>query len=213
MKEDIKEETPASGFKIKNLQEILYVCYLTLLLFGLIRETITYGILGINIISYSSVLDILLSPVVILTSSLVLTCGLVMGPILFYIGLEQIAKFKTRNKDKQWYQKCFGVAKVDENKKEEDLSLILVITMTYGMLFGAFLSISIGDGYELKEEIEAGTQEMTHTLTFEDKEVLPVKIIGQNSQYIFYVLDKDTEIAISPIEGNIKRIQKLKELK
>jgi len=41
-----------------------------------------------------------------------------------------------------------------------------------------------------------------------EKEV-EVKLIGSNSQYIFYVLENDNEVSISPIQGNVKTIKKL----
>ncbi len=209
----MKEETSTSSFPIKSLQEILSIGYLALLLFGLIRETLTYWALGINIVSYSSILDILLSPVIILTGNKFLLGAVVIIPLLFYWGTTQFEKFHHRNKEKEWYQKRFDAVQIEESYKKENFSILFVLSMTFGLLLGIFFASGFMDGQELKEEIEAGTHKMTHILTFEDKEVLTVKIIGQNSQYIFYVLEKDTEIAISPIQGNVKRIQKIKNIK
>lgn len=208
----MKEETITKNFPVKSLQEVLSIGYLSLLLFGLIRETLAYGILGINIMSYSSVLDILLSPIIILTDNKILLGAVVITPLLFYWGIKFFEKFHHRNKGKEWYQKRFDVAQLDKDYGNKNHSTIFVLTMTFGLLLGVFSAGGIMDGYELKEELEEGALEMTHILTFVDKEALPVKIIGQNSQYVFYVMGKKKEIAISPIQGNIKRIEQLKKI-
>lgn len=208
----MKEEVITKNFPIKSLQEVLSIGYLFLLLLGLIRETLTYGILGINIMSYSSILDILLSPIIILTGNRILLGAVVITPLLFYWGLKLSEKFHHRNKEKAWYQKRFNVAELDKEYGKENFSMTFVLSMTFGLLLGVFSGAGIMDGYELKEELDEGLPKMTHVLTFVDKEAIPVKIIGQNSQYVFYVMGKQKEIAISPIQGNIKRIEQLKKI-
>jgi hypothetical protein len=208
----MKKETLVNNLLLKSLQEILSIGYLSLLLFGLIRETITYGILGINIMSYSSILDILLSPIIILTGNRFLLTAVIIIPLLFYWATKLFKKFHTYNKEKEWYQKRFDVAQLDEEYAKENFSMVFVITMTFGLLLGVFFSSGVLDGYKYKKELEEGSVKMTHVLTFMDKDRVPVKIIGQNSQYVFYVLDKKKEIAISPIQGNIKRIEQLKKV-
>lgn len=208
----MKEDTKSNSFPIKSLQEILSIGYLALLLFGLIRETITYGILGLNIISYSSILDILLSPVSILTGNKVLLGAVVIIPLLFYWGTQQFEKFHNRNKEKEWYQKRFDAVEIEKSYAKENFSILFVLSMTFGLLLGIFFASGVMDGQELKEELDKGALKMTHNLTFIDKDVVSVKIIGQNSQYIFYVVDGKTEISISPIQGNIKRIEPLNKV-
>lgn len=160
-----------------------------MLLFGLIRETITYGILGLNIISYSSILDILLSPVIILTGNKVLLGAVVIIPLLFYWGTKQFEKFHNGNKEKEWYQKRFDAVQIEKSYAKENFSILFVLSVTFGLLLGVFGASGVVDGQELKQELDKGALKMTHNLTFIDKEVVSVKIIGQNSQYIFlYIL-------------------------
>lgn len=207
-----KEIQKTVSFKITSIQELLSIGYLVLLFFGLIRETILYGFLGVNIITYSNVLDILLSPVAILTGNVYLMIAIVFSVFFFYWGTTFFIKFHESNRDKRWYQKLFDVPKLEKNYFNGDFSIISFVGfMGLSMLLGVFLGGGIIDGYKLKNKILKGEHEVTHRLTFNDKEIIPVKVIGQNSQYVFYVLEDSTEIAVSPIQGNIKRIEKLKK--
>ncbi|BDS11610.1 hypothetical protein [Aureispira anguillae] len=205
------KEKSTFKFEIKNLQELISIGYLSLLVFGIIRESITYGILGINIMYYSSVLDILLSPIIILTTDLAIAVFVVVIPILFYWILRQIGKFHHKHKTKEWYKKRIDVAGMEESFGNKNSLPILLVFMTHGLLLGIFLSDAVIGGYALQKKIANKEQKMSHQITFMDKEKLKVKIIGQNSQYLFYILDQQTEISISPIQGNIKRIEQLKK--
>ena len=50
---------------------------------------------------------------------------------------------------------------------------------------------------------------MTHKITFMDQEKIEAKVLGGNSQYIFYVLENEKSVSISPIPGNVKTIDQL----
>jgi len=41
-----------------------------------------------------------------------------------------------------------------------------------------------------------------------DGESIDVKIIGQNSLYLFYIVEDSSSIIIYPIESNVKKIKK-----
>ena len=53
------EPRPAGEY---GLQDYLSFGYLYLLLLGIVSESIYYGLLGVSVLSYSDVLDVLLSP-------------------------------------------------------------------------------------------------------------------------------------------------------
>jgi len=54
----------------RSIQDYLSLGYIYLLLLGICRELIFYGMMDINIFSYSSVLDVMLSPLIVLGSKL-----------------------------------------------------------------------------------------------------------------------------------------------
>jgi len=65
-----------------NIQDYLSIGYVILLILGVFHETIYYKFLGINILEYSSVLDVLISPISVISGDLFL--GLV---VILCVGL------------------------------------------------------------------------------------------------------------------------------
>ena len=72
-----------------------------------------------------------------------------------------------------------------------------------------FLGLRIGFGYKMKDRIEKGDFKLTHVLTMSDNSAKKVRVIGQNSLYVFFVTKEKRDISIIPISGNIKEIQHL----
>jgi hypothetical protein len=73
-----------------------------------------------------------------------------------------------------------------------------------------FIGFRLGAGLGLKSRIEKGETEASHSLNLSDDTTQKVKIIGQNSAYIFYVAEQQQEITILSIGGNLKEIKALK---
>ena len=70
----------------QDLQKLLPFGYLFLVILGIARESIFYNQLGINILNYSTIMDILISPVSILTSHpLVFIIFILMIVSLYFI--------------------------------------------------------------------------------------------------------------------------------
>ncbi len=46
-------------------------------------------------------------------------------------------------------------------------------------------------------------------ITFQNDSIVEVNFIGMNTQYVFYLLENDSIITASPIQGNIKGIRNL----
>ena len=69
---------------------------------------------------------------------------------------------------------------------------------------GIFVGVGYGKGQKLKQKIESGELIYNNEINFIDDELLKAKLIGKNSSYIFYLIEGDTEVKISPINGTIK---------
>ena len=80
-----------------------------------------------------------------------------------------------------------------------------------GLIFSLYLGIGIGGGMATSERIETNQLRPDHIITFQHEQTLKVKIIGQNSAYLFYVAAGEKQITIASIIQNIKTIQKLNE--
>ncbi len=52
--------------KVLVLQDYLSIGYLFILVLGVVQETIYYKFLGVNILDYSSILDVLIRPIAVI---------------------------------------------------------------------------------------------------------------------------------------------------
>ncbi len=59
--------------------------YLYLVILGIFRETITFYKLGVNYLSYASVMDVLLSPVAAITEDPLISGTVALYALFFYI--------------------------------------------------------------------------------------------------------------------------------
>ncbi len=74
-----------------------------------------------------------------------------------------------------------------------------------------FIGLGIGRGQIIRDRIENQDFEANHKITFSNDFVKEVYVVGQNSIYLFYVLEGETEVSVAAVSPNIKVIQKIKE--
>ena len=185
-----KSKVELPSIKVDGFQDYISMGYLALLFLGILRETIYYRILGINILNYSSLIDVLLSPVSLLTEHIILIIALIVITALFTYFLNR---------------------KESKEKKTFIYWLFASTPMFFSVLFGMIIGNSVFKSTRIKNEIKVAEHKANHQILFNDNEKIDVKIIGQNSDYVFYVTESDDQISISPVKGNIKKIEKLKE--
>lgn len=209
--EDVKEviEKKASNL---GIQDYLSLGYVFLLILGVLHQTIYFKFLDINILEYSSVLDVLISPISVITSDLKLIVGFVIC-IVFAIGYAKLLpKYYNWLSKKQKYQsgkKKEKLDKVRNSLKSNSKQFVLFMISLY--IIGLFIGFGVGRGGKTKKRIEKGDIKITHQITFEDGQTQNIKMLGKNSLYVFFVTKNDKEITIAPIDGNIKLIKKLKK--
>jgi len=181
---------------VKSISDYLPFGYLYLLLLGIASDSIYYGLLGINIISYSSVLDVLLSPIARLTSNIVFPLIVIVLPFFNYFYLKFV---KSR------------MAKSSSGKKPSKLALLPLPTLWVGftalIIFSTYMGNGIGAGMAVKKRLDERSIRADYTLTFKDNEVLDVRLVGNNSGYIFYIIEGQDVVTVSPIPYNVKRIE------
>lgn len=185
-----------------KIQDYLSLGYLYLLLLGIVKDAIYYGFVGVNVMSFSNVLDVLLSPIAYLTSNIIVFLGLLL--LIGWLFLQR--RLYRYLREKKWYQKLVNVEKRDaQYAKSADLKGTI---MLFGVAIGAFfLGTGIGGGFNLSNKLKSEELKIEDTLTFVDGEEEQVKIIGQNSNYVFYVQEGAKQVTISPINGVVKRIE------
>ena len=74
-----------------------------------------------------------------------------------------------------------------------------------------YLGLDMGRGWKIVKQIENGEVKSNHKIIFRDGQMINAKIVGQNSLYLFYVIDKEKSVTITPIEENIKQIKRLNQ--
>ena len=97
-----------------NIQEILSLGYVYLLVLGVISDVIFYSFFDLKIVAYSSILDILLAPIGILTESWIIpafTYSFCCSD-LFFPGKNE-SKKHAKNKLKESYRKKHDIKKLD----------------------------------------------------------------------------------------------------
>ncbi|MFC3560795.1 hypothetical protein [Pedobacter jamesrossensis] len=191
---------------LEKIQSLLPIGYLFLVLMGILKESILYYQLGINILKYSTIMDILISPIADLTAN---PTVLLPTVILFFLLPFLITRFLSAKSNKKWVQKISGLKKGTEELTVEQVknhfSKLLVLFITIGLL-SFFLGIGIGKGQSISKRIKTNNLKFNDKLNFNTGESENVYIIGLNSAYYFYITKGSQIIKIAPV-GTIKNIE------
>lgn len=181
--------------QVKTLTDYLPFGYLYLLVLGIASDSIYYGMLGINIMSYSSILDVLLSPIASLTSNLVFPIVVIGMPLLNYFYLK------------------FALARMTRNPKHRPSRLASLPFNTLWLffsglvIFSAYIGYGIGAGQIVKKKLREKTLTADHIITYTNNDYQSVRKIGNNSGYVFYIEEGKDIVSVSPIPYNIKKIE------
>jgi hypothetical protein len=176
-----------------------------LLVIGMSKEVVRYLLWDINILAYSGLSDILLSPLEVLQENYFV---ILLPPFVLlsvYVLLQTAKEMRTR---RIWYKGLrkrwiFLLSRMELNWAGH-------IFIYFSFVIGIGVGGAVNKAKSVEKQIATKTLVMSHQLAFRDQETLTVSIIGQNHDFIFYVIEGSQEISISPIEGNVKRITPLK---
>jgi len=189
--------------KVKSFQEILSIGYIYLIAIGILSETFYYKQIGIDILKYSSILDVLISPLVRLTSSFGSIIFISVLILLFF----RLPSFMVKRRHKKWVQKSI---KIEESMSDEEAKASLLQTFMFVLalsFFGFFIGTGIGSGIRLSDDIEKGELTFNDQIEFINNETIDAKIVGINSAYIFYVEKEASTVKITPISSIVKSIE------
>lgn len=210
MSDIIEEPKPKKTETNLGIQDYLSLGYIFLLILGVFHETIYYWFLGINILDYSSVLDVLISPISVLTGNLILALAVVICSLFGYFYMKLIPRYYKWLEKKKSYQSGKKKEKLEKAKAKLD-SKNGPLFMAAFYVFSMFIGLAIGRGQKTLSRINEKDITLTHELTFEDGEQKTIKMLGKNSLYVFYVDQEGGDVSIAPIDGNIKVIKNLKK--
>ena len=189
----------------QEIQGFLSVGYIYLIVMGILNETLYYNQIGIDILNYSSILDVLISPISRLTSNV---SRLIIFIIIVFLAFN-LPNILAKNKDKNWFKRLFKKIDSDLTKEQVKSSLLksFMFIVSIG-LFGFYVGSGIGKGERLLEKIEKEEVEYNDRIKFINGDVSSVEIVGTNSMYLFYLEKDNKSVQITPISGIIKSIEK-----
>jgi heme/copper-type cytochrome/quinol oxidase subunit 2 len=178
-----------------TISEFLPLGYLYILILGILAESLYYGLIGINFLSYASILDVLLGPIAILTDKPILLVFLVViGSVFYYL---MVVKGRKN-------------AKNSEPKKEGINGLTAYGLVMAVMVLAAFVGYGLGKGMKERSNIAENKIEHDVTLHFLNGDKKEVRKLGNTSTFIFHIQKDQKSISISPISNNIKEIEQRK---
>ncbi|TDK42849.1 hypothetical protein [Algoriphagus formosus] len=178
-----------------TISEFLPLGYLYILILGILAESLYYGLIGINFLSYASILDVLLGPIAILTDKPILLVFLVViGSVFYYL---MVVKGRKN-------------AKNSEPKKEGINVLTAYGLVMAVMVLTAFVGYGLGKGMKERSNIAENKIEHNVTLHFLNGDKKEVRKLGNTSTFIFHIQKDQKSISISPISNNIKEIEQRK---
>lgn len=198
---------------IDKLQHLLPLGYLFLVMLGIAKESIFYYLIGINIIKYSSIMDILVSPVAAITSHPIFF-STVLVLFIFSFKLPQIL---LKNEDKKWLHKLFGSkgVKIEQAKNEttEDKRIDyynnVAIEFFSFFLISIFLGYGFADGRATSEKIKTNKIEYDYKLIYNDAKSENIYLIGSNTAYYFFLTEGSPTIKIAPV-ASIRNLELIK---
>lgn len=196
---------------IEKLQNLLPLGYLFLVMLGIIKESVFFHQIGINILMYSSIMDILISPIATLTSHPIVLIA-VVTMFIFHFYLPSIL---SKNSHKKWTIKTFELHKIKQGASEEEVKNYFVfvsIKMLSIMLLSFFLGFGIAGGWDVSKKIKSDKLEYDYKLNYNSGESEDIFIIGSNSVYYFYVSKGNKSVKIAPV-GTIKDLEMTKNKK
>lgn len=190
----------------EDLEKLLPFGYLFLIVMGILKDSIQYYQLGINILKFSTIVDVLMSPLVYITSHPVI----LITVFLLFVSHLYLPKFLSENKDKKTVQKMFDL-KPDEGltleQKKSYYNQITIRTLAV-ILLSFFMGTGMASGYFTSQRIAKGKLDYNYKLNFNDEGSEEVNLVGTNSLYYFYVAKGQNHIKIAPI-GSVKNVELL----
>jgi len=195
-----------NDYQFKSIQELFSIGYAFLILCGMLIEYAKYFPYNLNIFQYSDFLDFLIVPF----KNTALLIALIVFPLVIFWTTRKTKFFEKL--EQQEREKAIKANKpIPPPKTNKELqSLLFLLMMSLSVVIG-YSSVLVVDGPETKKEVQEGRT--SHILEFMNGESKEIFMLGKNTNHIFYFENKQPEIVVSSIQGNITKIKFLKKKK
>ncbi|MGH1336925.1 MAG: hypothetical protein ACRBFS_12445 [Aureispira sp.] len=197
----MNEPTPEEKSRpLEQLQLFTTFGYLAFLSIGISKEILKYWVLDINILPYFNLTDIMMSPLEVIREDLVI----VLMPLALILIIDTLRLIGETLRKKKIAYKGRRKGWIDW-WANWTFNWYLVGLGYASFVLGIATQEAVSDAYDLQEQLEGNTLLMSHQLTFQDQEKLKVALIDQTGEFVFYVVEGEKQISISPVNGIIKR--------
>lgn len=189
-----------------DLAKLLPFGYLFLIVMGILKDSISYYQLGINILKFSTIMDILISPIAYITSNPIILAAI----LCFFITSYYLPKYIFKNHQNPKTQKAFDLKSVEGFSVEEKMNYFNMVSLKVlaVVLLSFFVGTGLASGYFTSQRMENKALKYNYKINFNDQEAQQVHLIGTNSIYYFYVIKGQTHLNIAPI-NSIKNVELL----
>lgn len=177
-----------------NIQEYLSLGYIYLLILGILSDTVYYNMIGINILDYSGISDVLLSPLKLVANNM-----LILIILIFIIA----ALFAYNKWLYPYLLKRAGKASAEPATVDKLLTAAAIMIMFF------FLGIGIGMGIGTSKSLKTGRLKANYEVTFANSTKKQIRLLGRNSLFLFYSEPGGKNVIAASIGGNVLEIRKL----
>ncbi|MTH16824.1 hypothetical protein [Flavobacterium sp. LC2016-01] len=187
-----------------DLQKLLPFGYLFLVIMGILKESVFYYQIGINILKYSTIMDILISPIAEFTSHPIILIS-ILSLFVFHSYLPKILE---KHRNRKFVKKAFELESVEglsETEVKSYFNSISVKSLAI-VLVSFFIGYGIAGGYAVSHDIKNNKLKHKHTLNFNSGESEQVYLINNNSLYYFYITKGSKTIKIAAL-GSVKSLE------
>lgn len=199
---------------MKHLEKIQYLLplgYLYLVALGVLKEATFLYQLNINILNYSSIMDVLISPIATMTSHPLVFAVIISIFLICYTIPGILYKYD----DRPSVQKMFDLKKTKKDYPETEIReyyLFKAAGFCAVFLLSIYLGYGFAEGNMTAKKMKEGSLKYKYRLTYTDGESKIISLVETNSLYYFYVAQGDKSVTIAPVSG-IKNIMLLPDIR
>ncbi|WP_035643597.1 hypothetical protein [Flavobacterium sp. ASV13] len=187
-----------------DIQKLLPFGYLFLVIMGIVKECFFHYQLGINILKYSTIMDILISPIATFTSNPIVLI-FILSLFIFHYNLPSlIAKYR----DRKFIIRTFELKNVEGLSPAETKSYFnsISIKTLAVILCSFFFGYGLAGGYGTSKKIREHKEKYNYKINYSSGESEEIFLINTNSLYYFYTAKGSKAIKITPL-GAVKSIE------
>lgn len=161
--------------------------------------------------NYSSIVDVIMSPIAELTSSLPVLIGCIVSSLFSILFVSMLKKF-SHKKWTTYFTDGKDISQLSDEEKSEKY-LMLTVGLLAAAFIGYFVGFGVMNGNKIADKIAKNEILYQDSLKLNNGENVKCHILGSNSQYYFYVKPNKI-IEIAPIgsiatiiddKGNLKK--------